>query len=546
MRDKIDFIQMNEGDLIDEILLPLFRKMGFQGVYKYHGGAGEKGKDIIFWEKSHLGTRKNYAIVVKAVKLSGQVKNDTGTAGEIVMQVRQCFGSDFTDQMTGEQQKVHECWVVSNKDIPKEAIDAITAGLDVQYSRNTIFLNGNGLWELVEEYLLPITSLISQINTKIEEMDKYYIPKITLTGKGTYINLQEKYPGASLEKPIEVHTTFSFPKDNPDSERVKNELLRTIETGTPVTVPSEFIESVEFPEFMRALFGLTRFEKMSLKIDPIPGDRLLPIKIDLLCDDGELFTLNYLQLRLSHAGTKQFTFTNTEPNAIVQLKLILTPEDKTANIIMDIKWEKLNIVQMLDNLKLQRCLSKPVRIMIVVLESGITLFDVKRESIFMPSPSPVFINIISDLAAIQVKIKRPIIYPNRKITDDEWKIIAELRQILHEGVINGTWSCWDMNIRPLPEKLRELLAKIDTDQPINMRIDKQDEKIIFDTIIPLGLAEYYFIKPKISNIDYIRSNIEELSKEGAEVHVLLEPSEDNRLEVRYTDWIPNTQSEIEK
>ncbi|MCB9006482.1 MAG: hypothetical protein H6656_03760 [Ardenticatenaceae bacterium] len=91
MMNKKQFQQLKEDDLVDEVLIPLFRRMEYKEVFKHHGGAGEKGKDIVFWESHPLGGRKNYAIVAKAVKLSGQAKAGTGTAAEIQMQVRQCF-----------------------------------------------------------------------------------------------------------------------------------------------------------------------------------------------------------------------------------------------------------------------------------------------------------------------------------------------------------------------------------------------------------------------------------------------------------------------
>src|SRR5690606_3011743 len=123
MMNKEQFQQLKEDDLVNEVLIPLFRRMEYKEVFKHHGGSGEKGKDVVFWKPHLLGGRKNYAVVAKAVKLSAKANVASGTAAEIVMQVRQCFGNDYLDSITAEPQKVHECWVVSNKAIPKEAIE---------------------------------------------------------------------------------------------------------------------------------------------------------------------------------------------------------------------------------------------------------------------------------------------------------------------------------------------------------------------------------------------------------------------------------------
>jgi len=37
---------MKEADLRIQVLIPLFKAMGFKDVSHYHGGTGEQGKDI--------------------------------------------------------------------------------------------------------------------------------------------------------------------------------------------------------------------------------------------------------------------------------------------------------------------------------------------------------------------------------------------------------------------------------------------------------------------------------------------------------------------
>ena len=106
--------KMKEAELRKEVLLPLLQAMQYMDVVEYHG-PHEEGKDIVCFWRDKLGYRKNLALVVKAVRLTGQAKSTRGSLPEVLTQVQQCFGKAFIDPVTGEEQIVHECWIVSNQ-----------------------------------------------------------------------------------------------------------------------------------------------------------------------------------------------------------------------------------------------------------------------------------------------------------------------------------------------------------------------------------------------------------------------------------------------
>ena len=88
---------MREDELRKTVLLPLLRAMGYRDVYEYHGGVGEKGKDIVCWYEHILGNRKNLTLVVKARAISGKACIDNATAGEVAIQINQSYSKPFTD-----------------------------------------------------------------------------------------------------------------------------------------------------------------------------------------------------------------------------------------------------------------------------------------------------------------------------------------------------------------------------------------------------------------------------------------------------------------
>jgi hypothetical protein len=155
--------EMSETELRIHVLIPLFKKMGFQDVNHYHGGSGEKGKDIIMWKEGSIRERVNYAVVVKSTKISGKATGKS-SAAEVRFQVEQCFSSTYSDPVTTEAQKVHRCFVVSSKEIKKEAIEAIKGILALNnLDKVTDFINGDKLYDLIEKHLPEFTPNINEI-----------------------------------------------------------------------------------------------------------------------------------------------------------------------------------------------------------------------------------------------------------------------------------------------------------------------------------------------------------------------------------------------
>src|ERR1700723_3997635 len=85
------------------VLADLFRKMGHSGVRITHG-AGEKGKDIVFYSEGPLGERRLFACVVKHKAITGQA-NDHKTGAPtlvdelqtVVNQIQSAFSEPLPD-----------------------------------------------------------------------------------------------------------------------------------------------------------------------------------------------------------------------------------------------------------------------------------------------------------------------------------------------------------------------------------------------------------------------------------------------------------------
>src|SRR5689334_12666229 len=112
---------LSEQDFCLKVLIPLFRAMGYKDVRYYHGGVLEQGKDIVMWKPDELRGRINYAVVVKAEKITGSAS----IASVVALQAQQALGSTFVDEQVNVTHPVQEVIVVTSREITKEGHEAL-------------------------------------------------------------------------------------------------------------------------------------------------------------------------------------------------------------------------------------------------------------------------------------------------------------------------------------------------------------------------------------------------------------------------------------
>jgi hypothetical protein len=184
MITKTKFDSMKEDLLRTDVLIPLLNAVGFKGVHENHG-QGEHGKDILGWKEYDSG-RTNYAIVAKAVQMTGQARSAPSSASELITQINQCLNSTYEDLKTNEVQSVHNFWVMSNKPIRPAARTGISSGLDASKLRYVKFFDNAEVWALVSKYLpVSMAQTFDEGQALSSAMDTYYEPhwEITLSTK---------------------------------------------------------------------------------------------------------------------------------------------------------------------------------------------------------------------------------------------------------------------------------------------------------------------------------------------------------------------------
>jgi hypothetical protein len=88
-------------------------------------------------------------------------------------------------------------------------------------------------------------SRVKRILTRLNEIDPHYIFGIHVTPNGTIkTEVLPRYPGAEIDRPIVIKTTFAFPK-TPEGEAAAAEFRDSLDFGLPVELSGEFVKQVE-------------------------------------------------------------------------------------------------------------------------------------------------------------------------------------------------------------------------------------------------------------------------------------------------------------
>lgn len=139
-----------EVDFRSQVVIPLFRALGYSDVHEFHGPI-EKGKDILFREPSKLGESFTHAIIASTQDISGKVGNSK-SAARILEQAEMVFNEEYKDKYTGKTNNVDRCWVLTTGTISPHAIESISGKLE-KYNLNRLirFIDIDKLIELIDQ-----------------------------------------------------------------------------------------------------------------------------------------------------------------------------------------------------------------------------------------------------------------------------------------------------------------------------------------------------------------------------------------------------------
>lgn len=154
--------QCSEDELIEEVLLPMFRQLGFHRISaaSHKDKALEYGKDI--WMRFMLPTQHvlYFGVQVKKGKLdaSGMSRGTASNIAEMHNQILMMLGHEIFDPETSRTVLVDHALIVAGGEITKQAKNWLGGKLDATKRSQILFMDRDDILNLYVTSSLPLPS----------------------------------------------------------------------------------------------------------------------------------------------------------------------------------------------------------------------------------------------------------------------------------------------------------------------------------------------------------------------------------------------------
>lgn len=164
-----------EDNLIEEVLLPLFRQLGFQriSVAGHKDKALEYGKDV--WMRYVLPTQHilYFGLQVKKGKLdaAGHTQARNSNIAEIHNQLLMMLGHEIFDPETNRKVLVDHAFIVAGGEITKQAKNWLGGRLDASKRSQILFMDREDILNLCIVARLPLPGAAEHQPSEIDKID---------------------------------------------------------------------------------------------------------------------------------------------------------------------------------------------------------------------------------------------------------------------------------------------------------------------------------------------------------------------------------------
>lgn len=502
-RTKDQVSRLSEADFRRLVLVPLLNKLGFMGVFEFHGGR-ELGKDIVAWQANKLGNRENIAVVAKADKISG-----TQGSGAVAGQVRQALNAPYADPHTGESLKVNKVTIMTNKSAPEVARAQVRAHLEDHIVSRLDMMDIDDLWPLIEKHLAegPHEAL-SRAEAALGAVDSPYEIDLGLrverdaSGQSRRVRVATVRASESKEvdeEELKGRFEIRIPS-SPENETFLEDWNMAMSTGAKITVPSEYL-NVTLPKAVkdvaRDYFGLETLEDLSLEIGSWDNPKTMPINIILTDTEGQSVELPFIEWKITQSGSDVTTMSNVHQDVGITVELVVDQVAQKANLSMAIREQSHTPASLLRLLEFENLFSGPCFIEIFSWELGMNVFSSSRDGGTGTRHTQEAMDFVQDLAKIQAKIGAPIAIPSGKTLKEDAESIRFMRILLHNGEVESSWTTAEIKI--LAKDVEDIIRDINDLQGRPMRMFQTGKISLLGYEIDLGPQETLLLNPRIAD-----------------------------------------------
>ena len=171
------FQDLKEAKLTLDVLVPLFKAMGFSKV-EYHGGPFEKGRDLIMWREDELGDDELIVVQVKRWKTSSSSSSERSFS-EVVNQLQQA-SEESVEHIDGKRHFPSSVYFVTPYEVDARSLSTRFEKYSELSRRRVKIIDGIKLASLVEKHLPKLASMVSGVTHAVHSVTKNKLNNLTL------------------------------------------------------------------------------------------------------------------------------------------------------------------------------------------------------------------------------------------------------------------------------------------------------------------------------------------------------------------------------
>lgn len=294
---------------------------------------------------------------------------------------------------------------------------------------------------------------VERLSTQLNELDPFYEWEISSDGTSSRLRGRPRYPGADVDYRLRASMQFAFP-DTPAAREAAEQFQRSIEFGTPVTLPEPYIT-----RFDHNVLVLPQFESppQRIEIGPAEPDRIEEVVLVVIDPSG----LDMAELRFTGtatAGTRGKILDAADSTGSVRIHFVVDRQEQRATInfttTIDNPFEP---AEMRKAVRFLEALVAPNRLEVRVPD-GPTL-DIGPMQATDSLASPGFGRLLDDLTLVQWAAGRSH-HVGPELTRDDARAIGLGSKLVRGQPISGTWDSMNFDLRDdLPETQRAVYAQ---------------------------------------------------------------------------------------
>lgn len=250
-----------------------------------------------------------------------------------------------------------------------------------------------------------------------------------------HVVADRSFPVVSKGKEIMIRPTFLFPRTGEGQQRLA-ELRRAIDTGTPVTIESEYIKEVRLSPWIGRMYGVVQPE--SLSISSALSDRSVTLRLEAESKGGSDSIL--LHMKLVRAGRVEHELSNDHDDGPIKLRVVMNWADEGDVKVSTSLTNTLPhpvIYHTRDAASFLLRLRRATRVRCILQDKGSVLFESGSWTATGQTESELrwWKRIADMLCVIQPRIQEfgTLSLKNPKLSDDDVEAITKMYEICRSG-----------------------------------------------------------------------------------------------------------------